>query len=111
MRFIAYIAIVALASVTQGMKISPDVKHLFEPDRKPIISVKGCSQDDTTIRCDSGNGNNGWKNTELCMNELGNTRECYCWRRAQSYAVANLNYDNFTECCKRRSGSSKINRC
>ena len=104
MRSIAYIVIVALTA-TQGKGMGPrDVKLIFEP----TVSVKGCADDDTTIRCNPGGGKDGWENTVQCMNELGITRDCYCWGNQRFYAVANNNFAEFEACCSRQSGSLGI---
>ena len=109
MRFIGYVAVAALAA-TQGMGIPPDVNSIFERT-KSTVSVKSCSDGDTTIRCHDGNGNNEWKNTDLCMKELGNIDDCYCWSLTKYFAIANNNYDEFKACCQRVSSAAVVISC
>ena len=110
MRFNAFIAIVTVAlAATQGMGIPPNVKYIFESES--MVPVEGCSDSDTTIRCDEGNGNTAWKNTQLCMQELGNTADCYCWGNLLYYAIANNNFQDFEVCCTDKSGSPNNYSC
>jgi hypothetical protein len=106
MRFIAYIAIVAFAA-TQGMEFPRDVKYIFEP----TVSVKGCSPDDKTIRCHSGNGRTEAENTERCVQETGMARSCYCWSHGDYFAIANNAFDVFKKCCIDQSGKSAVDQC
>ncbi|KAK5827660.1 hypothetical protein F5H01DRAFT_332011 [Linnemannia elongata] len=71
-----------------------------------IALVFACSQDDVTIRCSGMTVDENWKNTKACMNELGNTQDCYCWGNMKYYAIANTNSQAFKNCCKSKSGSS-----
>jgi len=87
----------------------PDVNSISEPE--PTFLVKSCSDSDTTIRCHSGQGNTDWKNTDLCMKELGNTDYCFCWGGPKDYAIANNNYNEFKDCCARVSGSASVTSC
>ena len=74
------------------------------------VPVKGCSDDDKTLRCDEGNGNTAWQNTETCMKKLGN-KDCYCWGAALYFAIVNDNYPDFALCCKEVSQSSTTYYC
>ena len=85
------------------------MKYIFESES--TVSVQGCSEDDTTIRCDEGNGNTAWENTQLCMQEVGNTADCYCSGTALYYAIANDNFQAFAECCAEKSGSLTVYSC
>ncbi|KAJ7604667.1 hypothetical protein DFH06DRAFT_274702 [Mycena polygramma] len=75
--------------------------------------VKGCSGDDTTIRCWNGKPNDSWSLTEQCMKELGNTRDCYCWGKLLYFAVANDNFEDFKACCSEKGGyvTGQYNTC
>jgi hypothetical protein len=86
---------------------------VWNPFSKPAISVKGCSDDDTTIRCWGGNSNDNWKLTQQCMKELGNTEDCYCWGNMRYFAVANNNFEEFKACCNAKAGgaSGRWNQC
>ena len=110
-RLNAFIAIVTVAlAATQGMGIPPNVKYIFESES--TVPVKGlCDADDTTIRCDSGNGNSEWQNTQLCMQELGNTADCFCLDSFEYYAIADDNAQAFKACCEEKSGSSGVDTC
>ncbi|KAJ7500971.1 hypothetical protein B0H11DRAFT_752778 [Mycena galericulata] len=66
--------------------------------------VKGCSDDDTTIRCWNGNPDDSWKLTEQCMKELGNSRDCYCCGKLVYFAVANNSAEEFKACCNAKAG-------
>ena len=108
MRSIAYIAILAFAA-TQGMEFPCDVKYIFEP--KPTISVKGCSPDEKTIRCHSGNGRTAAENTERCVQDTGIARSCYCWSHGEYFTIANNNFEVFKNCCIEQSGKSGVDQC
>lgn len=76
-----------------------------------IALVFACSPDDVTIRCSGMTVDENWKNTQACMNKLGNTQDCYCWGNMKYYAIANTNFQAFKTCCKSKSGSSYTTSC
>ena len=88
---------------------SPLLKYIFESES--TVPVNGCSDSDTTIRCNEGNGNTAWKNTQTCMDKLGNTADCYCYGSLLYYAVANDNFQAFEDCCFEESGSRDTTYC
>ncbi|KAI9234829.1 MAG: hypothetical protein BYD32DRAFT_75999 [Podila humilis] len=61
--------------------------------------VFACSDDDTTTGCRGTTPNEGWKNTQDCMEQLGITSDCYCWSNSRYFAIANTNYEEFQACC------------
>ena len=68
------------------------------------FQVKSCSPDDTTIRCSDGQGKTAWENTQACMDDLGSSRDCYCWGSNAYFATANNNFAEFQACCNTKSG-------
>jgi hypothetical protein len=95
-RFIAYVAIVALAT-TKGMGTLCDVKFILYS--RPL--VMSCSDSDTSIRCVNPNGSasDDWSTTQACMTRLGNTETCFCYGMAQNYVIVNNNAADFEACC------------
>ena len=101
MRFITYVAIVALAA-TKGMRIScyDDVKFIFEP--AVSVLATGCGGDAYKCVNPSGSTSDDMAKTRICEDRLKISQddECWCHHAAEQYASVGDQAKAFQDCCE-----------